>query len=403
MAKPVKPVWGYGDPSYAIQPSAGKQNVGWLPAEKPPYQYMNWIHLRSGEWLTYLENKAETDAPTMLRSAASATWNGSTLTFAQPIEISFRVTTTQQINRISAADSPLALADGQVLVFIKDKINASPVTLAAGSYGTLTAGQYVVVNESSLTAVNHENEVVLFRRVGTNLEIPLLGLIYPTGAVINFGQAYVGLSALATAGFLPPLASIIAHYDYNGAITPDPAYWAYCDGSTVTIGGVSRVTPDLSNRYLVGFGTEAGGDIDTATWATAAVGIANHIVDLQHDHTGPSHLHDMGNHTHPGGSLQFVVARTIGAGNNLRMYDSGGVGVDLITEETIQSGTGAIVADWYAISAQTYYTENVTGASGIPSTNNTSSSGTGNTSNALSTTQSIQPRSVRVRWIIRTN
>jgi hypothetical protein len=196
MSKPVKPTWAFGDPSYAIPPSAGKQNVGWLPGEKPPYQYMNWIHLRSGEWFTYLENKTETTSPTMLRSASTVAWSGSALTFTQPIEISFRVTTGEQVNRIGVSASPITLLDGQVLVFIKDKINASPVTLAAGSYSTLIAGQYVVLNENTLTAANQENEVVLFRRRGTDLEIPISGAIYPSGSTITLGSYSVSSGSI---------------------------------------------------------------------------------------------------------------------------------------------------------------------------------------------------------------
>lgn len=188
MSKPQKPTWGYGDPSYAITPSAGKQAVGWLPGEKPPYQYMNWIHLRSGEWFTYLENKTETISPTMVRSNSTLSWNGSTITYTQPIDISFRVTTGEQINRIGVSASPITLLDGQVLVFIKDKTNASPVTLAAGTYSSLIAGQYAILNESTLTAVSQENEVVLFRRRGSDLEIPISGAIYPTGSTITLGN-----------------------------------------------------------------------------------------------------------------------------------------------------------------------------------------------------------------------
>lgn len=199
MSKPQKPTWGYGDPSYAITPSAGKQAVGWLPGEKPPYQYMNWIHLRSGEWFTYLENKTETISPTMLRSNSTLSWNGSTITYTQPIDVSFRVTTGEQVNRIGVSASPITLLDGQVLVFIKDKTNASPVTLAAGTYGTLIAGQYAILNENTLTAVSQENEVVLFRRRGSDLEIPVSGAIYPTGSTITLGNYSVPSGSITIA------------------------------------------------------------------------------------------------------------------------------------------------------------------------------------------------------------
>jgi hypothetical protein len=108
---------------------------------------------------------------------------------------------------------------------------------------------------------------------------------------------------------MPPIGSIVAHYDYNAALTINSDYWRYCDGSSVTITGIGTQTlPDLSNRYLVGFGTEGGGDIDTAAWATAAVGNASHQVDLSHTHTFTTGAG--GAHSHGAGTLQFSVGRS---------------------------------------------------------------------------------------------
>jgi hypothetical protein len=65
---------------------------------------------------------------------------------------------------------------------------------------------------------------------------------------------------------LVPVGTIVGHYDFNAAVTFTDD-WLYCDGSVIAdaaspING--QTLPDLSNRYLVGFGTEGGGDIDTA-------------------------------------------------------------------------------------------------------------------------------------------
>ena len=37
-----------------IEPSSGKKANGWDSAEKPPYQYMNWIHYIVDKWLKYI-------------------------------------------------------------------------------------------------------------------------------------------------------------------------------------------------------------------------------------------------------------------------------------------------------------------------------------------------------------
>lgn len=190
MAKPTKPEWAYGDPSYVIEPGAAKKETGWESAEKPPFQYMNWIHAQTEEWIEYLENITETRGPFMLVSSGTATWNGATLTLAADTDLSFRKPTGEQRNRLPAG--AYALTDGQVLVVFLNRTGASPVALASDTYGTLGAGEYAIVAESSLTEANWENEVVLFRRRGTDLEIAINGEIYPNGATIDFGSSSVG-------------------------------------------------------------------------------------------------------------------------------------------------------------------------------------------------------------------
>lgn len=232
MAKPTKPTWADGDPSYVIEPGAGKKTVGWTSGEKPPYQYMNWIHFQTKEWLDYVENKAETISPTMLQSTGTATWDGATLTLSQPLNVSFRVTLGEQVNRIPAA--AYALGDGEVLVLKKDKTNPSPVTVTNGSYGSLGAAQYDIVAESALTADDHENETVLFRRRGTNLECPINGTIWATGETITFGRSS-GIPSVIT-----------DHGALSGLGDDDHTQYSLANGTRAFSGVVSGVTPTLS-------------------------------------------------------------------------------------------------------------------------------------------------------------
>lgn len=207
-----------------------------------------------------------------------------------------------------------------------------------------------------------------------------------------------------------PVGSIIPFYDYNGLVSFDTSYWVYCDGSVINnpsspLNG--QTTPDLSNRYLVGFGTEGGGDIDTAAWATAAVGNASHRVDLSHTHTGPSHTHDVdiGSFTSGGGTEHL---------HRWGEYDDAAGNHWLIPAETLAvggqdmgAGTHYVTSGWgsHASTAIEYFLLTTRESSHTHSINppNTTSTaaGTGATGSALSATQSIQPRSVRVRYIMR--
>lgn len=55
MAKPtVLPRWANSGGSVAT-PSSGKLDIGWLPKEKPPAQYFNWLGLHTYNWIAWLD------------------------------------------------------------------------------------------------------------------------------------------------------------------------------------------------------------------------------------------------------------------------------------------------------------------------------------------------------------
>lgn len=250
------------------------------------------------------------------------------------------------------------------------------------------------------------------------------------------------IASLANVPGVPPIGSIIPFYDFNAGLTFNATYWAYCNGQSIAVGSLGAQTlPDLSNRYLVGFGTEGGGDNGSAAWATAAVGNASHQVNLQHSHTVSSHTHDLANHTHDlanhthagpshthdSGTLQFAVMNFVSDGtsrscdsysgvsvasDDVKFYTQAGSQVTLFYINTASEGFGVDES----VTRQTFYTasgagntgSSGTGNTGGPNTNtsgtpssNTSSAATPGTDSQLSTTQSIQPRSVRVRYIMR--
>lgn len=467
MGKPTKTRWATGDPSYIIQPGAGKMDAGWVPGEKPPSQIMNWLFYETYFWETYFEDKTENIDRLMLRSAGNLSWNGSVLTFGSAIDIVFRVTTQSHINRIPAGT--FTLNDGEVVVVKRNRGGNSPVALAQGSYPGLNNGEYDIVNDSSLIADDQENELILFRRNGSTLEIPALGVAYLTGSTFALGVYN------SDTGGNVPIGGIIPFYDFNGALTK-PTNFSFCDGSSVTVTGIGVQTlPDLSNRYLVGFGTEGGGDIDTAAWATSAVGNASHQVNLQHSHTVNSHTHDLANHTHTGGAHTHsvdIASFTSGAGsahshtigshthttpdhthdgtglyalctlndssgsdsdglfmqtmavsswNSNRGDDVGGSNAPgtsyenavVVAGTTALDGAGTTGAGSGSTGNESSHTHSIDPpstssssagavATGGPSTNTSGATAPG-TDNQLSTTQSIQPRSIRVRFIMRTS
>lgn len=202
----------------------------------------------------------------------------------------------------------------------------------------------------------------------------------------------------ATSDQIPPIGSIIPFYDFDGALTFDTDYWAYCDGSAATVNGVARNTPDLSNRYLVGFGTEGGNDIDSAAWATAVVGNSGHTTDSSHVHSGPSHTHTGPSHTHnvaeyyESGSTKHVkfYKGTYGGGT---YYRHGYTAINMDNTGSTYGRLGNTTVGSISNGDDFISSASGTGATGA--------SGTGDTGSGGSATLDIQPRSIRVRFIMR--
>ena len=229
--------------------------------------------------------------------------------------------------------------------------------------------------------------------------------------------------------YFVPIGSIIPFYDFNGTLLFDAAHWALCDGTIKTVAGIGAQTlPDLSGRYLVGFGTDGGGDIGSAIWSAAPVGNVNHQINLQHLHsinhghadtlafTGPSHDHSIGAHYHGKGTLSISGGSHV-HGTYYYIQSGGGGGPERPASTTYTAGPtleNDVAASHAHPSGEFSGSVGNTGGSNGDAAFTSGAGGTGacgksgsvtafagNSGNTLSTTQSIQPRSVCVRYIMR--
>jgi len=246
--------------------------------------------------------------------------------------------------------------------------------------------------------------------------VPMSGDATITGAGV--------ITVTGSGSGLLPIGTLVPFYDFNGALTFNTALWRYCDGSVLAYPASplnGQTLPDLSGRYPVGFGTDGGGNIGTAPWATAPVGNAGNTVNLQHSHTvaghthtGPSHTHNVTAHTH---SISVDGDHAHTGLTDVISNNTGFVG----SQQAIMDDDGVIkTTHHFAVDAGVYNFEgqhrhgistdgshNHTAATGAASPT-TDASGTGatgsaapGTNNQLSSTQNIQPSSIRVRYIIK--
>jgi len=110
--------------------------------------------------------------------------------------------------------------------------------------------------------------------------------IYKDGEWVPF---QTGASSATT-----PIGGIIM---WRGSTAPGG--WAICDGSNAPNG---MSTPDLRNRFVLGFGTngiDVTGGATVSSWTSLTTAqIPSHDHTIAHQHNISSHTHNISNHTH---------------------------------------------------------------------------------------------------------
>lgn len=329
---------------------------------------------------------------------------------------------TSVISHLRSPSLPIATT-GQIRLGNTDSIawrnfaNSNNIKLFTDNSNRLIYDDGVTQKDLSLTGGGNVQHLA----ASTDNELPRFdgvsgGVIQVSGVFIDDNKDVTGVRNLTTTGdlviadditfksnsielakVLPPIGTIIPHYDFNGLFVPDSAYWVPCDGTSQIVGGGAQTTPDLSNRYLVGFGTEGGGDNDTAAWDTAAVGDASHQINLAHTHdVNPASFTSGAGSAHSHSNGSYVAEIT---------YSSSDSRLDAnITTATSWTSDHRLAASGDGGSAGGSFTTgaNVQGTSSTESAHTHSINVPDTTStSALSSTQSIQPRSIRVRFYMR--
>lgn len=163
---------------------------------------------------------------------------------------------------------------------------------------------------------------------------------------------------------LVPVGSVKFFDDLNGVNSIDSDYWSALNGQVISDAASvydGKTLQDVSGRYICGYGVDGDGLIASASWSAAAVGNASHQIDIQHSHVVAAHNH-----------------KWVDSGAN--SYDVNGNIVGL-TDYLASNSSGFDCV----YSKQSRYTNNATITP----------------SNSLSSSQSIQPSSIRMRAYIR--
>jgi hypothetical protein len=247
-------------------------------------------------------------------------------------------------------------------------------------------------------------------------------------AAIKGDSYWYGVDSMTLGGV--PVGSIIPWYDFDATISK-PSNYVYCDGSAISDADSAlngETTPDLSGRYLVGFGTpDGGGDLDSASWATAAVGNTSHLGDFDHEHTSShthsiththelSHTHEIPLHSHAldsGGWAEIGWPSSAFDDLYFRYTTSGSAFTSQKRQEGNAASSVSSSCDYKVPldgDTATSVSERTTGNANDATTDSQSTSTSGPMSdsttdstnwNAGSDDRTIQPESIRVRYIMR--
>lgn len=211
-----------------------------------------------------------------------------------------------------------------------------------------------------------------------------------------------------------PIGGVIGFADY-GLVTFDTAVFAYLDGGTYAdpdspFDGQQR--EDASGRYLVGFGTDGGGNIGAGAFSILPVGAIGHEINIQHSHAVNAHSHTVNAHSHTVNAHNH----SIGIHSHVVSITSAAIGLNpgLGSRFQLDEPPGDDIIVDLGATTKGNHTHDVIGDTDNTNLGNTGNSSPGTnasspgtsdaspgTNNQLSTTQSIQPRSVKMRWIQR--
>jgi len=221
------------------------------------------------------------------------------------------------------------------------------------------------------------------------------------GGVATNLQTYLSASDNTAVGV------VNAFNDYG--ILPLPPKYVWCDGSVVVspsslLNGVT--TDDMSGLAIVGYGTIGAGDIATSPYDATPVGNVSNQINLQHTHTlihthTMVHTHTVGAHNHPLDSSGWarVAAITGGSGDIIIDVTAASSWTSNRRSDSTDQGAGASISEGAELDGSTDNSSSF--PSGAASNSTTSAASTATTSSGLSATQNIQPRSKKLRFILK--
>jgi len=188
MAKPSSHLeWTVGNPDFATvtqEPTGPKKQTGWLPSEKPPREFMNWLFWRQDEWNKYFEFATDVLGLAGDLFVGSGTGQYATLQLAHNAAVpGTRIIVCEN----ATINSTITLSTGQLEVIFKPgvvytagsavsavDISGSEITVRNGRWSGFTSRTFSVISGAANTKLRDivfTNPSTFLLDAGTNTTV----------------------------------------------------------------------------------------------------------------------------------------------------------------------------------------------------------------------------------------
>lgn len=302
---PTLPDWAT-DETQVETPDPSKRLTGWDAAERPPMQYMNWLHLQAYKTLVYL--KARLLATPGLQADTQLTIATGSIT---PTQGNHTVETEGAAGTDDLANIVTTNLDDGRLIIIRAANGAHDVVLKHAAGG---AGQIHTSDGLDIT-LDDAVKMVTLKRVGADWYEVSRSWAVVTNGITGEVRMYAGSAAPSTWLFCDGAAVSRSTYATLYALV----------GTTYGVGDGSTTfnLPDFKGRTPIGVGTGSG---LTARALAAKVGEETHVLTSAEN---AAHTHN-----------SFASADASGSDSTPRLTNTGRLDILGGATPTSSSGSG---------------------------------------------------------------
>jgi hypothetical protein len=183
--------WTDGAPSKVVQPPSSKQLQGWVAAEAPPFQYMNWLFWLTDQWIQFLDQTLETGTGELgVRLIGGGLWSWAT---GAPGTLSWSAEAFLSIPGIADADNAIltgdvTMNDGDVAWVVANIPIFTPASTTATQNTVTVQFPGGIVNGMSVTGPGIQSGTIVSSFSGNQIVLSLPATATNPSVILTFAS-----------------------------------------------------------------------------------------------------------------------------------------------------------------------------------------------------------------------